>query len=160
MQPHSLAGDGDAHRLMGPGARFEGGDCCVAIRSRDYCASKPPQLEAARRDMPACVHTHMHVFFLISLCVAACTLRRHLWQDGRRPLSYRLPRYWPAWPVLALTVAVQALEAIRKLRTEKAGELKEKRAVLDHTRTHLDNAVSERAAAPNAAHASSCGAGL
>ena len=49
-------------------------------------------------------------------------------------------------PVLSLPklACMQALEALRKLRTEKMAEVKEFRLRLDHLRTHKDNAARLR----------------
>ncbi len=41
-------------------------------------------------------------------------------------------------------LAVQALEALRKLRTEKMAEVKEFKLRLEHLRTHKDNAARLR----------------
>lgn len=45
---------------------------------------------------------------------------------------------------LSLGASAQALEALRKLRTEKMAEVKEFRLRLDHLRTHKDNATRLR----------------
>lgn len=64
--------------------------------------------------------------------------------------------------IFAATKYTKALEALRKLRAERAAELKEARLRLEHARTHLDAAarlrrrVADGSAAVAAADVRSC----
>ena len=79
------------------------------------------------------------------LATRSLTPTRLLQEESNWPLTDALTLKKKFDDIFAATKYTKALDALRKLRTDKGGEVKEMKLRLEHLKTHRDTAAELRA---------------